>query len=140
MKKIFLPLAAITAATALSTGCQTEETGALLPQSTTKYNLENTANFVLLDKGTQKSITCSGLQVGKTSDGRLEVMAKVRNRENRRIEVQINCIFKDEQGFSTEEDPPLHALILTENSTEDVKFIAMNTRAKQYTIRVREAR
>ena len=140
MKKIFLPLAAITSAAVLGSGCQTEETGALAPQNTTKYNLENTGNFVLLDKGAQKSITCSGLQVGKTSDGRLEVMAKVRNRENRRIEVQINCIFKDEQGFSTEDDPPFQALILTENSTEDVRFTAMNTKAKQYTIRVREAR
>ena len=141
MKKIFLPLAAISAITLLDTGCKTQsETGALPPVNTTKFNLENTANFVLLDPGTQKSVTCSGLQVGKTPDGRLEVAAKVRNRENRRIEVQINCVFKDDQGFSTEEEPPFKMLILTENSTEDVKFTAMNTKATKYTVRVREAR
>ena len=141
MKKIFLPLAAISAITLLDTGCKTQsETGALPPVNTTRFNLENTANFVLLDPGTQKSITCSGLQVGKTPDGRLEVAAKVRNRENRRIEVQINCVFKDDQGFSTEEEPPFKMLILTENSTEDMKFTAMNTKATKYTVRVREAR
>ena len=141
MKKIFLPLATIAAMAVLNTGCKTEtETGALPPVNTTKYNLENTANFVLLDQATQKSITCSGLQVGKTPDGRLEVSAKVRNREHRRLEVQINCVFKDEQGFSTEDDTPFQTLILTENSTEDVKFTASNAKAKQYTVRVREAR
>ena len=141
MKNIFLPLAAISAMTLVNIGCKSEsETGALPPVNTTKFNLENTANFVLLHPGTQHSISCSGLQAGKTSDGRLEVIAKVRNRENRRLEVQINCIFKDEQGFSTEDDPPFQALILTENSTEDVKFTAMNTKATKYTVRVREAR
>src|SRR5262245_25688287 len=141
MKKIFLPVAAISVMTLLDTGCKTQsETGALPPVNTTKFNLENTANFVLLDPGTQHSITCSGLQVGKTPDGRLEVMAKVRNRENRRIEVQVNCVFKDDQGFSTEEETPFKTLILTENSTEDVKFTAMNTKATKYTVRVREAR
>ena len=67
-------------------------------------------------------------------------MANVKNRENRRIQVQANCVFKDDQGFSTGDETPFQTLILAENSTEAVHFTAMNTLAKKYTIRVRQAR
>jgi len=63
----------------------------------------------------------------------------VRNRENRRIQVQINCEFKDAQGFPVD-STPFQTLILTENATESVPFTSMNSKAKNYTIRVRQAR
>ena len=131
-------LFAITALVLLA-GCATEP-GPFLPQDTTKYTVENTEKFVLLDKPTQYSITCTGLQERTLPDGRLEVVANVKNRENRRIQVQINCVFKDEQGFTTGDESPFQTLILAENSTETVRFTAMNTLAKRYTIRVRQAR
>ena len=71
---------------------------------------------------------------------RLEVVANVKNRESRRLEVQINCVFKDELNASTGDETPFQTLILTENSTEAVRFTAMNSAAKKYTIRVRQAR
>ncbi len=120
-------------------GCATEP-GPFAPQDTTKYTIENTEKFVLLDKPTQYSITCTGLQERVLPDGRLEVVANVKNRENRRLQVQINCVFKDEQGFSTGDETPFQTLILAENSTEAVRFTAANTLAKRYTIRVRQAR
>ena len=80
------------------------------------------------------------LQERTLADGRLEVVANVKNRESRRIEVQINCVFKDEQSFATGDETPFQTLILAENSTEAVRFTAMNTAAKKYTIRVRQAR
>lgn len=124
---------------ALLGGCATEP-GPFAPQDTTKYTLENTDKFVLLDKPAQNSVTCTGLQERVLADGRLEVVANVKNRENRRIQVQANCVFKDEQGFSTGDETPFQTLILAENSTEAVHFTAMNTLAKRYTIRVRQAR
>jgi uncharacterized protein YcfL len=123
---------------ALVSGCQTP--GPFAPQDTTKYTLENTDKFVLLDQPTQVSVTCTGLQQRVLSDGRLEVVANVKNRESRRIQVQISCVFKDEQGFSTGDETPFQTLILAENSTEAVKFTAANTKAAKYTIRVRQAR
>ena len=74
------------------------------------------------------------------ADGRLEVVANVKNRESRRIQVQISCVFKDEQGFSTGDETPWQNLILSESATEAVRFTAMNAAAKKYTIRVRQAR
>lgn len=114
--------------------------GAYLPKNTGKYAVENEAKFVLLDRGAQRSVTCSGLFERFLEDGRLEITANVRNRQNRRIQVQINCVFKDEAGRSTGDETPFQTLILTENAQEAVRFVSMNNLAKGYTIRVREAR
>jgi uncharacterized protein YcfL len=126
-------------ALALSVGC-VNQPGPFAPLDTTKFTLENTDRFVLLDKPAQNSVTCTGLQERALGDGRMEVVANVKNREARRIQVQINCVFKDEQGFSTGDETPWQTLILSENSTEAVRFTAMNTLARKYTVRVRQAR
>jgi uncharacterized protein YcfL len=121
-------------------GCSsTYDKGAYAPLSTDQANFETNAKFALLDPRVQHSVTCASLQEGKTADGRLQVKANVRNRENRRIEVQINCVFKDEQGFKLEETS-FESLILTENETRGVEFTALSDKATAYTIRVRQAR
>lgn len=122
----------------LCAGCATP--GPFTPQDTTKYTVENTEKFVLLDQQVQYSVTCTGLQERTLTDGRIEVVANVKNRENRRIQVQIQCVFKDDLSASTGDETPWQTLILSENSTEAVKFTATNTLAKKYTIRVRQAR
>lgn len=124
---------------ALLAGCATEP-GPFPVLDTTKFTLENTDRFVALDQAVQHSVTCTGLQEIPLADGRLEVVANVKNRESRRIQVQISCVFKDEQGFSTGDETPFQNLILSENATEAVRFTAMNAAAKKYTIRVRQAR
>ena len=140
MKQDPLPALALAAILSLAvSGCQTHDTGAYPPLNTEGSNLETKAKFVLLDSGTQRSVTCSGLQERTLSDGRLEVIANIRNRENRRIQVQVNCVFKDEQGFPLNETS-FETLILTENSQEGVKFTSLDNKAKAYTIRVRQAR
>lgn len=126
-------------ALALTAGCVSQP-GPFAPLDTTKFTLENTDRFVLLDQPAQNSVTCTGLQERPLADGRLEVVANVKNRESRRIQVQINCVFKDDQGFSTGDETPWQTLILSENSTEAVRFTAMNGQAKKYTVRVRQAR
>ena len=138
LKHLFL--SASLATLAFSAGCVAPEPGPFAPVDTTKFTLENTDKFVLLDKPAQISVTCTGLQERTLADGRLEVVANVKNREARRIQVQINCVFKDDNGFSTGDETPFQTLILAENSTEAVSFTAMNNLAKKYTIRVRQAR
>ncbi|MEN9663335.1 MAG: hypothetical protein RL324_2284 [Verrucomicrobiota bacterium] len=137
--KTKLPAMLAAATLAALAGCATGS-GPYAPQDTTKYTIENTEFFVTMDKATQTSVTCTGLQANQLPDGRLEVVANVKNRENRRIQVQISCVFKDEQGAATGDETPFQNLILGENTTEAVRFTAMNTQAKKYTIRVRQAR
>ena len=80
----------LTAATVLLVaGCATRhDQGPYAPQTSAAPALENSAPVVLMDPGVQYSVTCTGLQEGTTADGRLKVTAQIRNRENRRIEVQ----------------------------------------------------
>ena len=139
MKKSIPLVTAITAAL-LVTGCSTYDKGPYLPQTSKTPAYENSERFVLLDPGAQHSITCTGLHEATLTDGRLEVTAQIRNRENRRIEVQANCVFKDGNGVSTGDDTPFQTVILTENATEQVKFTSSNAAAKNYTVRVRQAR
>src|SRR5262245_50135991 len=98
MKLTFLTT--LVAAGAVLTGCTF---GARTPVNTAKYDLENHEPFVLLGRHVQRSITCSGIQKRTQPDGRLAVTANVRNREERRLQVQINCEFKD--GNSRVVDP-----------------------------------
>jgi hypothetical protein len=135
-------LIAFACAGALLAGCVTAppDTGAFVPLNTTVNDRENHDVVVLLDPLVQESVTCDGIQQRSTEDGRLDVTANIRNRENRRIQVQINCVFKDAQGFPTEgEESPFRNLILTENAQEPVHWVAMNDKAVRYTIRIREA-
>ncbi len=140
MKKSLLTLVAAGAAGLLAAGCSTYDKGPYLPQESQTPAYENAEQIVLLDPGVQHSVTCTGVQQRVRDDGRLEVTAHLRNRENRRIEVQANCVFKDQNGYSTGDETPFRTVILTENGTEDVQFVSLNALARKCTIRVRQAR
>ena len=66
--------------------------------------------------------------------------ANILNLVNKRVDLQINCIFKDAQGFSTDDETPFQTLILDETAQETITFTSLNTKAKDYTVRVRLAR
>ncbi|HTL59767.1 MAG TPA: YcfL family protein [Candidatus Limnocylindrales bacterium] len=139
MKKTFSLLFVAAAAAGFLTACASHDTGAQRPVNTTVNNLEDSAQFVLFDKGAQESVTCDAIQQQRLPDGRLQVAANIRNRDNRRIQVQVNCVFKDGQGFVVE-DTPFKNLFLDEHAQEGVQFVSLNDKAQRYTIRVREAR
>ncbi len=114
--------------------------GAYQAKNADKYGQERTARFVLMDSGAQRSVTSAGLSETTLPDGRLMVAAILRNREERRIQVQAQCVFKDAGGFSTGDETPWENVILTENGQETVRFQSMNNQSKTYTVRVRQAR
>lgn len=118
------------------TACQSG--GPYAPVNASKTALENTETVVLMDSRVQKSVTSSGIQETLLPDGRIQIVANLRNLEARRIQVQAQCEFKDAQGFPVDSTPWVN-VILTENAQEGVKFVSMNDKAKRYTVRVREA-
>jgi hypothetical protein len=131
------PFLALGAGLAALAGCATPLPVSTTPQSTTKYTLENTEEFVPLDATSQIYVACTGLQVRTLPDGRLQVIANIKNRVRWRVVEQVQCVFKDEQGFPAGGETPWRTLILPEDSTEAVRFTAMNALATHYTIRVR---
>lgn len=127
-------------AVAMLGGCQIAVPGPYFAYDTTRYTIENTEKFMVMDRPTQGAVTCTGLQEQVNSDGRLQVVANIKNRENRRIRVQVRCAFKDHEGYSTGDDSPWQTLVLGENATEAVSFAAVSNHAEKYTIAVRQAR
>jgi len=144
MKNSFASFFLMTVTVALFVaGCESDETydkGPYLAQTPKTPPYEDREVFVLMDPGVQYSITRGSINSRTLDDGRLEVVAQIRNRENRRIEVQVDCVFKNDNGIGTGDETPWNTLILTENATEQVRFESLNSQAKKYTIRVRQAR
>ena len=93
---------------------------------------------MLLDQAGPAAITCTGLQERVLPDGRLQIVANVKNREAHRVKVQVNCVFKDDQGFTTGDETAFQNVSLPENATQAVKFTSANNLARKYTIRARE--
>jgi hypothetical protein len=137
MKSFITIFAGAAALTLFATGCHTG--GAYEPRNTVKYNLEDQSQVVDMDARVQRSITYTGVQQRYNEQGRLEVAVNLRNRETRRLEVQVNCVFKDEQGFPTGDETPFESVILTENEQHGMKFVSMNDKARKFTVRIRQA-
>ncbi len=146
MNKAIFGLASL--CVALLAGCQSSS-GPYLPPNTTKYSVESTDKFVLLDKYAQSAVTCTGLQERVTPDNVLEVAANVKNREGRQLQLQVCCVFKnpaagaDAAATGAEiptDQTPWQTVSLNENATETVRFVAPNTKDREYSVHVRQAR
>ena len=102
--------------------------------------ISNNSKFVALGSLGSRIVQCTTLQENTLPDGRLEVRANILNLVNKRVDLQINCIFKGAQGFSTGDETPFQTLILDETAQETITFTSLNDKAKDYTVRVRLAR
>ena len=102
--------------------------------------ISNNSKFVALGSLGSRIVQCTALQENTLPDGRLEVRANILNLVNKRVDLQINCIFKDAQGFSTGDETPFQTMILDETAQETITFTSLNTKAKDYTVRARLAR
>jgi uncharacterized protein YcfL len=120
-------------------GCATAP-GDQAPMDSTKFTVENTERFAALDPATEAAVSCTGLQERTLGDGRLEVIANVKNRDKGPLKVQIRCVFLDEQGVQVGGGGPWQVLALAGDSTEVVRFTAQDAVAKRYAIRVRKVR
>jgi hypothetical protein len=110
------------------------------PVDSTKFTVENTDRFLVLDAATEAAVNCTGLQERTLGDGRLEVIANVKNRDSGPTRVQIQCVFLDDQGTPVGAMDSWQVLALAGDSTEVVRFTAPDAVAKRYAIRARKAR
>ena len=110
------------------------------PQETTKFTVENTDRFAVLDSATEAVVSCTGLQERTLGDGRLEVVANLKNGGANPVQVQVQCEFLDGEGMPLSAEAPWQLRAISASSTEVVRFTAPSTAAKKYAIRVRRAR
>lgn len=110
------------------------------PQDTTKFTVSNTERFVALDPATEAAVICTGLQERTLSDGRLEVVANVKNRGAKPVRLSIACAFADDSGVPAGGEPAWGPLAIAGDGTEVVRFTAPGVSARRYQIQVRNAR
>lgn len=108
------------------------------PQDTTKFTVENTERFAALDPATEADVSCTGLQERTLGDGRMEIVANVRDLMAHPVSLQIQCMFLDEQGIPVGQ-APWRVLAIAADSTEVVRFTAPDTAVRRYAIRARKA-
>jgi hypothetical protein len=121
----------IVSACAIIIGCGTP----VAQQSATANN----SKFVAFGTLGARTVRCTAMQETQLPDGRMQVRANILNLINKRVDLQVSCAFKDEQGFAID-TTPFQTLILDETAQETVEFISLNAKAKDYTVRVRLAR
>ena len=98
-------------------------------------------NVALMDKQVQRSVKAAGgIKIIQRADGRLDVFANIMNRESRRIQIQVQCVFQDENGFSVDDTTPWENVIMTENAIKRLNYTSLSAKAKNFVIRVRQAR
>ena len=131
-------LAAVCSLGALA-GCATAP-ATQTPRDSAKFSVENTDRFAALDAASAAAVDCTGLQERTLGDGRLEVIANVKNRGAGPARVQIHCVFLDDQGTPLGAGTPWQVLALAGGATEVVRFTAPSAAAKMYAIRVRALR
>jgi uncharacterized protein YcfL len=132
------PLAAC-CALALMAGCASVP-APQAPQDTTKFTVENTVRFVALDSATEAVVSCTGLQERALGDGRLEVVANLRNSSASPVRVLVQCLFLDQRGLPVGQVAPWQPLAIGADSTEVMRFTAPVLAATKYSIRVRRSR
>lgn len=135
----WLRVAPSLAVLALALGCATEPP----PEhafETTKYTLENTDKFTVIADPTAPPVACTGLQQHALADGRLEVIANLKNRDHRAVEVQASCAFSVPLPGAIVSETPWQNVTLPEDATQTVRFVAPNASATRYSVRVRAAR
>jgi uncharacterized protein YcfL len=106
-------------------------------QDSTKFTVENTDHFVALDPAAEAAVKCTGLQERTLGDGRLEVVANVKNRGKEIAKVQVQCLFMDDQGEAAEDGEKWQSLAIAGDATAVVRFTAPNASVKRYAIRAR---
>jgi hypothetical protein len=137
LNRNILSLAAALGALAVLAGCTAVITTGDGQQDTTKFTVENTDRFLAMDAATEAAISCTGLQERSLPDGRLEVIANLRNSGSGAAKVHVQCVFLDDQGIALTGDVPRQVLTISNGTTEVVRFAAPGANAKKYSIRVR---
>ena len=74
-------------------GCE----GAYRPAHIPRADVENTETFVLLTKNLKNQVTVEGQRAKWTDKNLLEVQARIRNRMEEPLQVEVQTVFKDKE-------------------------------------------
>jgi len=109
-----------------------------------KQDKERTLKVVVLDKDldnqfSSKRIVILAQKTEWTEDKRLKVYCEIRNMKDETLKVQIQTVFRDDQGFQIGDDTNWELVLIPAYTTYAYKMTAFSSKAKDYTIRIRKA-
>ena len=119
------------------------------PYKATRYDvnqdLERQENVVIMDKGlvnqfADKRVVILGEKTEWTGDNRLKVLCEIRNMKKDTLKLQIQTVFKDADNFSIGQETNWELVLIPGFSTYTYKTTALNSRARKYNIRIKEAK
>lgn len=109
-----------------------------------KQDKERNLKVVILDKDldnqfSSKRVVILSQKTEWTEDNRLKVYCEIRNMKDEMLRLQIQTVFRDEQGFQLGDDTNWELILIPRYTTYAYKTAAFNPKAKDYTIRIRKA-
>ena len=118
------------------------------PYHTVPYDVqqdkERNLKVVVLDKEldnqfASKRIVVLTKETGWTEDQRLKVYCEIRNMKDETLRLQVQTVFRDEQGLQIGDDTNWELILVPGYVTYAYSTTAFSTKAKDYTIRIRKA-
>lgn len=109
-------------------------------QESIKYTVDDTGRVAFADPLSRDSIEVTGLQERFLADGRLDMVAVVKNKSSQATKVEVQCVFRDIDGFVAAQATDWKPLSLGAQASETVHFTASTTVSRRYTLRFRQAK
>jgi hypothetical protein len=118
------------------------------PYQTIPYSVnqdkERTLKVVILDKDldnqfSQKRVAILAQKTDLTEDNRLKVYCEIRNMKKELLRLQVQTVFRDEKSFQIGDDTNWELILIPQYSTYAYTTTAFTSKAKDYTIRIRNA-
>ena len=105
---------------------------------------ERNLKVVILDKDlddqfSQKRVVILAQKTDLTDDNRLKVYCEIRNMKKELLRLQVQTVFRDDRGFQIGDDTNWELILIPQYSTYAYKTTAFNSKAMDYTIRIRKA-
>jgi len=118
------------------------------PYQTIPYSVnqdkERNLKVVILDKDldnqfSQKRVVILAQKTDLTDDNRLKVYCEIRNMKKDLLRLQVQTVFRDDKGFQIGDDTNWELILIPGYNTYAYQTTAFNSKAKDYTIRIRKA-
>lgn len=115
-------------------GCE----GAYRARRNTRADLENRESVVVLTSKLRDTIAVESQRAKWSPANLLEIQARLRNRTEKPVQVEVQTVFKDADGFSTNDNTVWTRMLFEPNETKIYRVNSLNTKARRFTIRIRE--
>ena len=100
--------------------------------------VEDQVNVVVLEMDLISKVKDIGTQATRLPDGRLKVQSRLLNQSGNDLHLQIQTVFKDDSGFTTERETPWEHQLLSKGDSLNYETTSFNEKATKFVVKVRE--